>query len=352
LECVDEVCRQITRVDAPFGGIPFIGVGDFRQVAPVVTGHGPSAAIQASVKTSYLWPLFLTNSLTAPCRSAADPEYTAFVDRIGEDHAHASTSLDIITAVADVPDAIRFLYSYNILAQPHLCLKRAFLTPRNANVDEFNALILQRLPQPERASAAIAATHTMIDHYLTDMYFSADSLKEDESSEQPPDNILDYLTQLTHNGTPPHALRLKKGSICTLMRNMSIRKGLVKNARVAIHELHRRIVDIKLIDPSTGELSDVHSIPRIRFAFTPPRSCWTVNRIQFPLRLAYACTFNSCVGLTLDRAVVDVRTPVFAHGQLYTALSRVRHRDDCRVLYPPERPDLTPNVVYKELLLT
>jgi hypothetical protein len=205
-----------------FGGIPFVGVGDFRQVAPVVTGHGPTAAIQASIKTSYLWPLFLTNSLTAPCRSATDPEFTAFVDRIGEDYMHASTSLDLITPVQDIPDAIQFLYPTEVLALPHLCLKRAFLTPRNMDVDEFNALILQRLSQPECTHPTTTVSPTDIDRCLTDMYFSADSVKEDDSSEQPPDNILDYLSLLTHNGTPPHALRLKKGSICTLMRNMSI----------------------------------------------------------------------------------------------------------------------------------
>ena len=73
--------------------------------------------------------------------------------------------------------------------------------------------------------------------------------------------------------------------------------------------------------------------------------------MQFPLRLAYACTFNGCVGLTLDRAVLDQRSPVFAHGQLYTALSCVRSREDCRVLFNDGEGPETENVVYKELLL-
>jgi hypothetical protein len=40
-ECVDELCRRIMNIyDKPFGGIPFLGLGDFRQVAPVVSGAG------------------------------------------------------------------------------------------------------------------------------------------------------------------------------------------------------------------------------------------------------------------------------------------------------------------------
>jgi hypothetical protein len=56
---------------------------------------------------------------------------------------------------------------------------------------------------------------------------------------------------------------------------------------------------------------------------SPPHASWTVHRLQFPLRLAYAMTFNGCQGLTLDKTVLDLCCEVFTHGQLYTALSRI-----------------------------
>ncbi|KIM65719.1 hypothetical protein SCLCIDRAFT_112413, partial [Scleroderma citrinum Foug A] len=46
---------------------------------------------------------------------------------------------------------------------------------------------------------------------------------------------------------------------------------------------------------------------------------------QFPLAPAYATTFNSCQGLTLDCVGIDLTCPVFSHRQLYTALSCIRH---------------------------
>ncbi|KAG1805850.1 uncharacterized protein BJ212DRAFT_1283206 [Suillus subaureus] len=57
------------------------------------------------------------------------------------------------------------------------------------------------------------------------------------------------------------------------------------------------------------------------------------NGKQFPLRPAYATMFNDCQGLTLRRAILDLRTDVFAHGQLYTALFRARNRRDIQALF-------------------
>jgi hypothetical protein len=160
-------------------------------------------------------------------------------------------------------------------------------------------------------------------------YYSADIVKEnDEIISDHPEATPDYLAMLTQNGIPAHQLRLKEGCICSLMRNMSVRHGLVKNARLIVLRLHRRFIEVRVINNRTGQLGDIHCIPRIRFEFTPSRASWTVHRLQFPLRLSYATTFNGSQGLTLDKTVLDLRCEVFAHGQLYTALSRIRCRGD------------------------
>ena len=127
-------------------------------------------------------------------------------------------------------------------------------------------------------------------------------------------------------------LKLKQGCICSIMRNMSVEKGLVKNARVIIERLHWRHIEVHIINNWTGELGDIHCIPQIWFEFTPLRASWTVHHLQFPLQLTYASTFNGCQGLTLDKTVLDLWTEVFAHGQLYTALSRIRIRQNIVVL--------------------
>jgi hypothetical protein len=126
---------------------------------------------------------------------------------------------------------------------------------------------------------------------------------------------------------------------------MSVEKGL----GVRITALHSHFVEVQI--PQTGE---VHCLPRITFSFNPARSSWTVNRKQFPLRHAYATTFNGSQDLTPRRAVVDVRTDGFAHGQLYTC-ERCR---ECEIEAIFERCGQTRtkivetvNVVYSSLLL-
>ncbi|RIB14479.1 hypothetical protein C2G38_1652010 [Gigaspora rosea] len=77
-----------------------------------------------------------------------------------------------------------------------------------------------------------------------------------------------------------------------------------------------------------------------------------ISRRQFLLRLAYSSTFNSSQGLTLDRVALDLRTPVFGHGQLYTALTRVRRQNDILIFTEENRSSslITKNIVFPELL--
>ena len=47
-------------------------------------------------------------------------------------------------------------------------------------------------------------------------------------------------------------------------------------------------------------------------------------RKQFPLILAFAVTIHKCQGLSLDCAIIDLSSDVFATGMAYVVLSRVR----------------------------
>jgi hypothetical protein len=189
---------------------------------------------------------------------------------------------------------------------------------------------------------------------LQETYFSHDTIKEDDENNTEPDDPAvtgDYLALLREPGIPAHELRLKPGCVCSLMRNLDIEEGLVKNRRVLVTKLLKNAVEIRLIDTQSTRTS--FCIPRITFEFQPAHRDFTVQRRQFPLRLAYATTFNSCQGLTLDRVVIDLRDDVFTHGQLYTAVSRVRHRSAIKKLLGINNTSQTcRNVVYKELLLS
>ena len=71
-------------------------------------------------------------------------------------------------------------------------------------------------------------------------------------------------------------------------------------------------------------------------------------------------TINKAQGQTFDKVGVFLPEPVFAHGQLYVALSRVRSKDSLKILVtdtncqgrldPLSDATFVRNVVYKEVL--
>ena len=67
--------------------------GDFRQIPPVIPGGGRSAIVEASMKSSPLWPSFVKRNLTHPQREASDVEYSQFIDRIGDGVVNSEYSI-------------------------------------------------------------------------------------------------------------------------------------------------------------------------------------------------------------------------------------------------------------------
>jgi len=76
-EYVNEILKLVRECDKPFGGIAFVGCGDWKQVAPVVHGGGKQDVLRASIKFSELWSSVEVFSLTISIRQAGDPTYEA-----------------------------------------------------------------------------------------------------------------------------------------------------------------------------------------------------------------------------------------------------------------------------------
>jgi ATP-dependent exoDNAse (exonuclease V) alpha subunit len=62
-------------------------------------------------------------------------------------------------------------------------------------------------------------------------------------------------------------------------------------------------------------------------------------------------TINKSQGQSMHHVALDLRRPVFTHGQLYVALSRMTDVAGLSVLFSPQNIDrVTDNVVYSEVL--
>jgi len=149
---------------------------------------------------------------------------------------------------------------------------------------------------------------------------------------------------------PNHSLELKVGAPVILLRNLNQSIGLCNGTRLVVMKMEDRVVQAKVI--SGSKVGEKVRIPRIDL--TPSNlPNLQIRRRQLPLKLAFAMTINKSQGQTLNQVGVYLPRPVFSHGQLYVALSRVSSPSDLKVLICNRRGvhmDVTKNVVYKDVL--
>ena len=122
-------------------------------------------------------------------------------------------------------------------------------------------------------------------------------------------------------------LKLAVGVRVMLRRNLDTAQGLVNGALGTVSAITKEYIQVTF--DHTPNLQ--FKIERIRSKFQILRRFY-VYRKQFPLILAFAVTIHKCQGLSLDCAIVDLSSDIFATGMAYVAMSRVRTLADLYVL--------------------
>ena len=372
LDAVDRLLRDLMNSpDLPFGGKILVMGGDFRQVLPVMPHCSREDVVSHSLKESPLWRgnkvkiIALRKNMRA---RAADNAWREYLLQVGDGEVPIVEDLgpnvirlpDSIAAPPTwtVTDLVTHTYpklavmSQTILREEnreedmaYFC-ERAILSPRNVDVDALNAEILALFPDSAKT-----------------VYYSVDSI----DAATPAEELLwplDFLNSLTVSGLPPHELRLCPGVVVMLLRNLDVDKGLCNGVRGIVIRTHRYVLDLLLIS-GTNKGSRVY-VPRLSLAPKSPDLPFVLRRKQFPVKLAWGMTINKAQGQTLARVGVYLPRPVFTHGQLYVALSRVGGPELIRVLIESgelqfrvtkdddattEPGTYTLNVVWKEALL-
>jgi ATP-dependent exoDNAse (exonuclease V) alpha subunit len=267
IQQIDELFRAVRKIDAPFGGIQVVFVGDFLQLPPITQDGDPEFAFmadawgEANIRTIEFNEIFRQKN----------SEFTEILNRIRKGDISQDVQeylLDLMQQKPDKNNPPVILHSHNQAAQ------------------DMN----------EKRLASISGK-TMRFH----------------AKDEGPESI---RNQLDRNCIAPTTLGIKEDSRVMLLRNLDIDAGLINGSCGRIKKLDSEgpIVEfdngrVRQIGPETWDIEEGGRT--------------IASRKQIPLRLAWAITVHKSQSMTLSSAQMNLYNS-FEAGQVYTALSRVK----------------------------
>jgi hypothetical protein len=343
-EAVDRTFRDVRESDKPFGGLTVVFGGDFQQILPVIIRGSRPQIVSASMQRSALWGDIQVLCLKQNMRLSRDiPEECNFARwqlRVGhgmdtDNEANVHLPDHFKCPENSVPSLINAIYPDIHDPQRHsdqYFSERTILSSRNDDVDDLNAYILHKFPGQQR------------------VFHSADSVPNSTPDQGELMYPVEYLNSINCSGLPLAQVALKIGCPIMVLRNLDPGHGVCNGSRGILTRMRNRVLEARLL---TGDhAGETMFIPRITLRPTEDQIPFTFTRRQFPVRLSFAMTINKSQGQSVRHVGLDLRTPVFTHGQFYVAISRVTSVHNIKAIWASTSEEaITKNIVYNEVLL-
>ena len=314
----DSWLRLLMGSDRPFGDKVVVFAGDFKQILPVVPSADPASVVKVIVKNSVTWRSVKSLRLWESMRvSREEREFSEFLLAVGEGNIPVPHGIPLgcIVIPNDVVCSKQDLVAF--VRHPDVSVDDAIiLSVRNSDVDDMNSLV------------AKFSFGEMKTYLSSDCNAFADDTRLGENTDpQYRHNLpVEYLNRMNPPHMPPHILTLRVGQPVMLLRNLDVAAGLCNGKRLIVTELRDNLVICSRRDSPEPVL-----LCRHRFSTVENRDAVPFVRLQYPIKLAYACTVHKSQGQTFGRVGVYLRHSVFTHGMLYVAMSRVKRGCDLKI---------------------
>jgi GTPase SAR1 family protein len=295
LDAIDSTLRRFKDRFLPFGGVQLLMIGDLHQLPPIA----PKKEWQ--LLQDYYDTLFFYGS-----RSLQQTSYTSIelthIFRQNDDHF-----IHLLNNIRD-----------NIIDSETL--------------EKLNERYAPQFNPSDDAGYITLTTHNR--QAQTINHAKLEKLSTEE-----------YIKEAKIEGTfPEHAyptdakLTLKIGAQVMFVKNDTSVEKLFYNGKIG------NVVDIKddciyVKCPQEAKSISVEQLEWQNIQYTIDEETETIKEkvigtfTQFPLKLAWAITIHKSQGLTFEKAIIDANE-VFAHGQVYVALSRCKTLDGIVLISP------------------
>ncbi len=295
LDAIDWTLRNVRKIHKPFGGVQVLYIGDLLQLPPVVKNE------EWSELRKYYQGVFFFHSRVIQESPPVYIELSKIYRQSDEKF------IEILNNLRNNSITARDVETLNEFVHPDFDLKAnkgyITLTTHNAKADEMNAKALEELEGKSFTYPAIIT-----------------------------------------NDFPPHMypldanLTLKVGAQVMFVKNdTSMEKNYFNGKMGVVKSLSGGEILVHFPEEDKTIEVETHEWENIRYSMDENtkeiKEEILGSFVHYPLKLAWAITVHKSQGLTFEKAVLDV-SQVFAPGQAYVALSRLRSLNGLVLLSP------------------